>query len=343
MKNALKNQCRIMKSKLIENNKTEYDNITKPLISVVIPAYCEEGNIPELYRLLTEHLDSLNKNWEIIIVDDGSHDKTWSVINSLNNKDGRVKGIQFSRNFGHQYALFAGYSHAKGDAVICMDGDLQHPPDLIPEMVAQWEKGYKIVDTVRKDQKELSFFKKFTSKVYYKLFAGLSGVNLEPGMADFRLIDKKVLETLLQFDEQGLFLRGIMSWVGFPRSSINYQCGARHSGKSQYNLRRMIRFAIEGITSFSLIPLRIGILIGLLTSVISFLLMAHTFYLYMTGQTIPGWATIISATSFMFGILFIMLGIIGEYVGRILIEVRNRPRFILHETIGITSKPVSTE
>jgi len=204
---------------MIENDRFT-DEILKPRISVVVPAYCEQDNLPVLYESLKVYLDTLNERWEIIFVDDGSPDETWSVISSLNNKDERVKGLQFSRNFGHQYALFAGYSHAKGDAVICMDGDLQHPADLIPEMVAHWKNGYKIVDTVRKDQKELSFFKKFTSKVYYKLFAGLSGVNLEPGMADFRLIDKKVLETILQFHEQGLFIRGITSWVGFPRISI---------------------------------------------------------------------------------------------------------------------------
>jgi len=317
--------------------------LTKPKISVVIPAYCEQDNLPELYPSLAEHLNSTNETWEIIFIDDGSHDDTWGTISSISNSDSRVKGIQFSRNFGHQYALYAGYLHANGDAVICMDGDLQHPPDLIPEMVEQWKNGYKIVDTIRKDQHTVSIFKRYTSKVYYKLFAILSGVNLKPGMADFRLIDKQVLQALLKFDEEGLFIRGIMSWVGFPRTSLTYQCRERHSGNSHYNVRRMIRFAIEGITSFSIIPLRIGIIMGILAGILSFILTGHAFYLYYIGETIPGWATIIAVTSFLFGIMFILLGIIGEYIGRILNEVKGRPRFILQNTIGITSKSIPTE
>jgi polyisoprenyl-phosphate glycosyltransferase len=310
-----------------------------PDISVVIPAYFEEQNLPELYESLSHHLNNLGKSWEVILVDDGSGDRTWEVIMSLNLKDPNVKGIQFSRNFGHQYALYAGYLHAQGKAVICMDGDLQHPPDIIPEMVEKWEQGYKIVDTIRKDHEELSFFKKATSKVYYKIFSALSGVSLKPGMADYRLIDRQVLNTLLRFDEEGLFIRGIVGWIGFPRTSIEYQCRARHSGNSSYSVKKMIRFAVEGITSFSIIPLRIAIVIGIVTSLFAFGLTGHSIYLHTIGETVPGWATIIAAMSFLFGVLFLLLGLVGEYIGRILIEVRGRPRFILNETLGINSEP----
>jgi polyisoprenyl-phosphate glycosyltransferase len=308
------------------------------LISIVIPAFNEEENIPIIYQEIVSHLNGIKYNYEIIFVDDGSSDDTWKVIVELSNHDNRIKGIQFSRNFGHQYALYAGLKYSLGDAVICMDADLQHPPETIPKLIEEWEKGNKIVHTVRLDLEDLSIFKKITSKLYYKMFSLLTGVKIEGGMADFRLLSRQALDGVLQFGEEGLFLRGIVQWIGYPSSCVTFQCRERFSGKSKYNLRRMLKFGISGVTSFSIIPLRIGILIGIITSLFSVYLIISSLQAYFQGLTVPGWTTTVTVTSFMFGVLFILLGLVGEYIGRILIEVRGRPRFLLNNSVGFDDR-----
>jgi dolichol-phosphate mannosyltransferase len=309
-----------------------------PELSVVIPSYNEQENIRELYKELKLHLDQLDESWELIFVDDGSKDKTWKLIKSLHIENQRVKGIQFSRNFGHQYALFSGLAVAKGNAVITMDADLQHPPSVIPELVDEWRKGSKIVNTVRQELDNLSGFKKLTSRLYYKVFSFLTGVHIQKGMADFRLLDRQVLKTILKFDEDGLFLRGIVQWLGFPSSSVTFKCRERFRGQTKYSLKKMIKFAVDGILSFSVIPLRLGILVGMLISLFSFYLIFHSIYAYYQGLTVPGWTTTVTVLSFMFGTLFILLGLIGEYIGKILIQVRARPRFITNDKVGIQSE-----
>jgi len=310
------------------------DGRKTPMISIVIPAYNEEGNLFELYKDLQTHIEKIGESIEIIFVDDGSSDNTWQVITELQNIDKRVKGIQFSRNFGHQYALFAGLQYARGDAVITMDADMQHPPEMIPKLINEWKTGKKVVQTIRTDLKELSGFKKITSKLYYKIFSFLTGVKLEHGMADFRLLDRQVIESILSFREEGLFLRGIVQWVGYPASYVGFQCRERFSGTTKYSLRRMIKFGAAGVTSFSIIPLRIGIAIGILISLFSFYLIINTLHSYYLGLTIPGWTTTVTVMSFMFGMLFILLGLLGEYIGRILIEVRGRPLYLVQNFSG---------
>jgi polyisoprenyl-phosphate glycosyltransferase len=312
-----------------------------PVISVVIPAYNEEENIGEMSGILAKVLDSTGLKWEVLFVDDGSSDNTWKTIHELRRTYPSIKGIKFSRNFGHQYALYAGLSFASGDAIICMDADLQHPPEIIPQLIHEWNKGNKIVNTVRIENEHVTAFKKYTSRQYYKIFSFLTGVKIEQGMADFRLLDRQVLNTLLGFGEEGLFLRGIVQWVGFPSTRVPFQCRERFSGNTKYTFKKMIKFAISGITSFSVIPLRIGILIGIITSFIAFGFIVYAVYSKVVlNATVPGWATTITITSFMFGILFILLGLLGEYIGRILIEVRRRPRYIIQDTIGI-QEPVA--
>ena len=308
-----------------------------PELSIVVPVFNEAGNIKKLYSELIPVLEELGVDWEVIFCDDGSNDTTWEIIDHLHKDDERIKGIRFSRNFGHQYALFAGMQHASGKAVITMDGDLQHPPELLPEMLERWRSGDKIVHTVRIYNKEQSFLKKLSSNYFYKLFTFLSGVEMEGGMADFRLLDRQVLDELLKFKEEGLFLRGLVHWVGYQSSKLDFQCGQRFSGKGKYNLKKMLKLAWTGITSFSIVPLRVSIVIGVLTSLLAFAEMLYAIYAKLfTDTVVPGWASGVAVVSFLFGILFIMLGVLGEYIGRVLIESRGRPRFLISEYVGIT-------
>jgi dolichol-phosphate mannosyltransferase len=309
-----------------------------PKLSIVVAAFCEKDNLQKLYEELVASLMPLDITWELILVDDGSTEEdTWNEISSLHDQDARVKGVRFSRNFGHQYGLFAGLSSARGQAVITMDADLQHPPSAIPLLLREWNSGRKIVHTVRIDNVQTSWFKRTTSLAFYKLFSFLSGVDLSAGMSDFRLLDRRVVDELLQFREMGLFLRGLVHWVGYSSSKVPFQCQSRFAGTSKYNFRRMIRFAWTGITSFSTIPLRAGIIIGLLTSLVAFYQLGEALWLkFFTDRAVPGWASIIGLQSLLFGVLFILLGVLGEYMARILEEVRGRPRFIISETLGLS-------
>jgi len=321
-----------------DQNPANLSNTTSH-ISIVIPAYNEDGNVPTLYARLMGVLPALQMAWEIIFVDDGSTDRTWDRIVALHSQDGRVKGLRLSRNFGHQYALFAGLTQATGQAVVSMDADLQHPPDVLPELVNEWRKGNKIVHTIRVDPKSISWLKRTASKLFYTVYSFASGVEMESGMADFRLLDRQVIDSLLQLREEELFLRGLVQWVGYPSSKVTFQSDDRFSGKSKYTLRKMLKLAWSSITSFSVIPLRIGIFIGIFTSLISFGGLVYAFVSLLAGAVVPGWTSIVSIISFLFGILFILLGILGGYIGRILMQVKGRPRFLISEAVGIGSPP----
>lgn len=305
-------------------------------VSVVVPAYNEEGNIRKLCTELVEVLSALRMSWEIIFCDDGSTDETWQEITALHQQDGRAKGIRLSRNFGHQCALWAGLSQASGKLVITMDADLQHPPAIIPQLVQERQKGNKIVHTVRLDREHISRFKRVTSKLFYRIFSSLCGVKLECGMADFRLLDRQVVDSMLHFREQGVFLRGMVQWVGFPSSTVNFQCQDRYSGISKYTLKKMVKLALGGVTSYSLVPLRLSIFVGIVTGLAALGEMLYAICVKLfTDTAVPGWASVVGVVSFLFGVLFILLGVIGEYIGRILIEVKCRPRFLVSEQVGL--------
>ncbi|HEX5385190.1 MAG TPA: glycosyltransferase family 2 protein [Gemmatimonadales bacterium] len=309
------------------------------LLSIVVPAYCEEGNVARLHDELSRVLLDENVAWELVIVDDGSTDATWERIRELGRSDPRVRGIRLSRNFGHQYALLAGLAHARGDVVVSMDADLQHPPAVVPRLLDEWRRGFKIVHTVRADSEDVSWFKGLTSRAFYRIFSFLSGVRITPGMADFRLLDRQVVQELVRLREEGLFLRGLVEWVGYPNTRVPFRADERYSGTTKYTLRRMIKFAWAGITSFSVVPLRAGIVIGLVTSLFAFAVLVQTVFvkIFMPERIVPGWATIVALVSLLFGILFILIGVLGEYLGRILVQVRQRPLYLVSDTHGIST------
>ncbi len=325
---------------VLENNaldrSIEEGQVPNTPISLVVPAFNEEQNIPHLFRRVEEALRcQTSLSWELIVVDDGSSDATWAAICELSAAQPRVKGIRLSRNFGHQYALVAGLEKAVGDAVITMDCDLQHPVELLPEMLARWRAGHKVVKTLRQDRSDSGWFKRITSRGFYRLFSWLSGVDLQPGLADFRLLDRQALTELLRFSEEGLFLRGLTEWIGFSSCTIPYRAAPRLHGQSHYSLRKMISLAWHGVSSFSIMPLRIGILTGLVGSLLSVFGVFYAFYgKFVDGRTVPGWASTLLVISLLFSLLFVYLGILGEYIGRIVVEVRRRPRFIVCESTG---------
>lgn len=302
------------------------------MISVVVPAYNEEENLPVLVHRLMTVLDQY-ESYEILIVDDGSSDQTRHVLRQLSRAYSAVRFLSFSRNFGHQMALRAGYDHARGDAVICLDADLQHPPELIPTLIDKWREGYDVVYTVRQPDPKLSWFKRTSSRKFYSMLRNVSGLDIEDGAADFRLLDRKVINTLKQFKENDLFLRGAISWVGFRQCRILYQPAARYAGRSKYSLRKMMQLAAMGITSFSTKPLYMSVLLGFGMSLFALLFGAEATYEYFfTDATVSGWTTLVVLSVLIGGVQFIMIGIIGVYLGKTFVEVKNRPAYIIGDT-----------
>ena len=308
--------------------------MNKPEISIVIPTYCEEGNIVELYEQLKRQLSKSEiHSFEIIFVNDGSKDNSLEKIKELAIRDERVKYIHFSRNFGHQNALRAGLDFAKGDAVISMDADLQHPPELIPTLIAFWRAGNKVVYTKRKDKNDLSFFKKLTSKMFYKLVNYLSETKLEEGTADFRLLDRSVVEALKNFNENNLFYRGIIPGLGFRQHGIDYIPNERFSGNTKYTFSKMVRFALTGITSSSAKPLYFSIYLGAFLALCSFFYALYAIYVSIfTTEAVAGWTSTIASILFIGGIQLMMLGIVGIYLGKLFSESKKRPNYIIEES-----------
>ncbi|GAB0157783.1 glycosyltransferase family 2 protein [Chryseobacterium sp. Alg-005] len=301
-------------------------------ISIVIPAHNEEGNVALVHEKIKEVFSGLNNyDFEIIFVNDGSRDNTQQKLEELSGQFDEVKFIEFSRNFGHQPAVKAGMDHAHGNAVISMDGDLQHPPQLIPEMIRKWEEGYDVVYTIRTYSKEISYFKRKTSDFFYKLLSSLSDVDLtKGGGSDFRLLDANAVEVMRNFNEDDLFLRGLTSWMGFKQTGIEFTASERVAGESSYNLKRMIKFAFTGITAFSVKPLYIAAYLGFLFSAISVIGYAlYVIYAFVAKTEISGWASLIMTIVFFGGLQLIILGIIGMYLGKIFKQVKERPNYII--------------
>jgi dolichol-phosphate mannosyltransferase len=305
------------------------------MISLVVPAFNEEENLPVLVHRLMAVMERYD-NYEILIVDDGSSDQTRYVLRELSKAYSVVRFLSFSRNFGHQMALRAGYEHARGEAVICLDADLQHPPELIPTLIDKWNEGYEVVYTVRQADPKLSWFKRTTSKYFYRMLRSVSNLQIEDGAADFRLLDRKVVDTIKQFKENDLFLRGAISWVGFRQCRILYEPAARYAGRSKYSFRKMLQLAAMGITSFSTRPLYLSVLLGFAMSFFALLFGAEAMYEYFfTNATVSGWTTLVVLLVLIGGVQFIMIGIIGVYLGKTFVEVKGRPAYIIGDTSEI--------
>jgi len=301
-------------------------------ISIVIPCYNEEGNIVVLFEKLKSILSE--ELFEIVFVDDNSKDNTLSIIQKIALSDNRVKYLSFSRNFGHQNALRAGLEYAEGDCVISMDADLQHPPELLPELILKWRDGFEIVITLRKDTVNIPFYKKITAHYFYRIINYLSDINIQQGSADFRLLDRKVVDVLVyEISEYHLFYRGLVSWLGFNQCSVEYIPNKRFSGTSKYTFRKMLSFAVDGITSFSIKPLKVATFIGFIFSILSALYGFYALYMALfTSQTIKGWSSVLMSVVFIGGINLIVLGIIGEYIGKIYFEIKGRPKYIVSKS-----------
>lgn len=308
-------------------------------LSLIIPTFNEEGNVQRLYEQIKVVLDQLHIDaYEVIFIDDGSSDASLIRIEELRAKDPNVHFLQFSRNFGHQHALKAGLDHARGAAVISLDADLQHPPALIAEMVGHWRAGAEVVYTRRQDKQNIGFLKKLSAKAFYWLANKLSEVPIEEGTADFRLLDRKVVNAIKSFKESHLFLRGLIPTLGFKQVAIDYEPAARFSGKSKYSFAKMLHFAINGITSSSAKPLYFSIYLGLFFAFLAFVYGCYAIYIAVfTNAAITGWTSLIASVLFIGGIQMILIGIVGIYLGKLFVQSKQRPTYIIKsETLSAT-------
>jgi glycosyltransferase involved in cell wall biosynthesis len=305
-------------------------------LSAVIPLFNEETVIETTYATVMETLAGLTgkgliDDYEIVFVDDGSHDRSLEILRKLATESPRVKVISFSRNFGHQRALAAGILHASGDAVVSLDADLQDPPELIGELLQKYRQGNDIVYAVRKARGKDTFFKRATARLFYRMMQRM-GVDLIYDHADYRLISKKVVAAFRSITETNIFLRGIFPYLGFDHETVYYERQERFAGDTKYPLRKMLAFAWEGITSFSNVPLRLASLVGLIIFVSSLCLVVWALYEKFVGRTIPGWTSTVIPLFFIGGLNILFLGLIGEYIGKIYLEVKKRPLFLVKET-----------
>ena len=302
-------------------------------IDVIIPVYNEQENIGLLLQEVELQLSALPYEYDILVVDDGSTDETLNVLRCMANNSVNISFISLSRNFGHQMALKAGLDKSTADCVISLDGDFQHPPSLIPKLLEHWSNGYDVVYTLRKDSNgNTSFFKRKTSNLFYRLMNRLANLDMEKGSADFRLMDKKVVDVLKGFDEHELFFRGLVKWVGFNQTGIEYTANERKGGRSKYTLRKMARFAIQGITSFSTRPLYFAAYLGMAFSLTSLLYIPYAVISHYSGHTVSGWTSIVMIIVFFGGLQLCILGIIGLYLGKVFMQGKNRPHYIIKES-----------
>lgn len=311
------------------------------LISIVAPAYNEEESLLHLYERVRNVMDALEKNFELIVVENGSSDRSIEILKELHQKDKRINYLSLSRNFGHQGALIAGLEHSGGDVVISMDADLQHPPEVIPEMLKLWEEGYEVVYTIKRENKAQPFFRRLINRLFYSFLSRVSGLELSGGQSDFRLMDRKAVDALISMPERNKFLRGLTRWIGFRQVGIEYDVPPRFAGESKFRFGHLLRFALDGILSFSVIPLRFFTLFGLAISTMAFFygvfIMGYGIYAISKGQGAgwmtggSGFATIGAAVFFFGGVQLLGIGLLGEYLGRVYDEAKGRPVYLVRE------------
>lgn len=307
------------------------------LISIVVPMYFEEEVAEECYKRLTHVLTTSKFNYELVFVNDGSTDRTLDILVELADKDKKVKVVNFSRNFGHQNAVTAGIDFAKGDAIVIIDADLQDPPELIPDLVAKWREGFDVVYAKRKKRKGETWFKLLTAKWFYKFLNYMSDIEIPKDTGDFRLIDRKVAAVFRKMTERNRFIRGMISWIGFKQTYIEYERDERFAGETKYPLKKMLKFASDGIIAFSTKPLRIVTWIGFYSVVLSFLVLLYSLVvkLFDLGDVQAGWTSIMVAITFFGGVQLLGLGIVGQYIARIYDESKNRPVYIVKDVYNV--------
>jgi len=309
--------------------------VARPELSLVIPIYNEEEVLPQLEeRLRALLLSETNLEYEVLFVNDGSKDGSLEILRTMAAREPRFRVASFSRNFGHQRAITAGLDLARGRAVVVMDADLQDPPSVVLEMVAKWREGYDVVYGRRRSREGESWFKLFTARIFYRLFAAMIPIEVPLDAGDFRLMSRDVMLALRGLRESHRFVRGLVSWVGFKQTAVEYDRAARAAGETKYPFRKMLAFALDGIASFSVMPLRLAIYVGILVGVASVLYAIAAVISYIAGATIPGWTTTVVLTSFLFSVQLVMTGVLGEYVGRIYEQVKRRPLYIVKEKIN---------
>ena len=300
--------------------------------SVVAPVYNEIDNLPVLYARMKEVMDSAGEPWELLLVDDGSTDGSTEVIRELAKKDRRVRAVIFARNFGHQIAITAGWDYARGDAVIIIDADLQDPPEVILDLVKKWQEGYEVVYAVRAEREGESWFKLWTASLFYRMIYRITDIKIPLDTGDFRLMDRKVVDVMKTMRERHRFPRGMSAWVGFKQVGVQYKRAARYAGETKYPFRKMLRLALNAVTSFSYFPLQVATFFGFFSASIAILAIPVVAYMRMTGsQAFYGQATTLIATLFLGGVQLISLGILGEYIGRLYDEAKGRPLYIVRE------------
>lgn len=310
------------------------------LLSVVVPVFNESEVIGEFYERASRAFERIpGMDYELIFVDDGSRDDSYRQLGGLRAQDPHVRLIKFSRNFGHQIAITAGIDRAGGDCVAVIDADLQDPPEVIAEMLDKWRQGYDVIYGVRKRREGEKPMKLWTASVFYRLLGAVTQIEIPHDVGDFRLMSRRAVDELGRLREKDRFVRGLVSWIGFRQTGVTYDRDKRHGGETKYPYRKMIKFAFDGITSFSTVPLKMATWLGYATSLLAFIYLASVFVQKILGATIQGWATIMVAMLFLGGIQLISLGIIGEYIGRIFNEIKPRPMYVIEEQHGFSSSP----
>ena len=301
-------------------------------VCIVVPVCNERGNLPILIEEIEKNFQLLPYTLSLLFVEDSSTDGTLEYIKERAKQSSNIFYISFTKSFGHQNALKAGLDKTDADAVIMMDGDMQHPPALLPQILHEWENGNDVVYTIRKDHKDISMLKKKTSNLFYEVINNLSDIELEPGTADFRLMDRKVVNVFRTFNESDMFIRGLVKWMGFKEVGIEYISALRLDGKSKYSIKRMIRFALQGITSFSTKPLYVAAYLGFFFSLASLLYIPYIIYSYYFGHYVSGWTSMIATMAFFGGLQLMILGIIGIYLGKLFMQSKQRPHYIIKES-----------